>query len=413
MDWQAYFAGASLSSQHAFVVWQPGAGSGIAALVGSVPLETWKESLRFHAVSHFANFLPKAVADESFNFYGKVLAGTPQIRERWKRAVSSTNASLGDAVGKLYVARYFPPQAKAQIEDLVHHLILAFGMRIDELTWMGSETKAKAKAKLATLKVGVGYPDHWRDYSALEIRHDDLFGNAQRVQSFDYQRSLRKLGQAVDRSEWVMTPQEVNAVNLPAMNALNFPAAILQPPFFDPHGPAAFNYGAVGAVIGHEISHSFDNQGALFDASGQLKNWWTDADFAHFKTSSEKLVREFDAYQPFPDLSVRGQQTLSENIADVAGLAVAYSAYRMSLDDKPGPLVDGFSADQQFFISFAQSWREKAREPYLRQEIVTDGHAPAQYRALTVRNIDAWYAAFNVRSGETLYLPPAERVRMW
>jgi putative endopeptidase len=413
LDWDAFFDSAGLASQSEFVVWQPAAVTGIAALVASEPLETWKIYLKFHELSQFANYLPKAFVDERFAFYGKVMNGTPLLRERWKRAIAFTNDALGDAVGKLYVERYFPPQAKARIEDLVRHLLAAFAVRIDELTWMAPETKIKAKAKLATLKVGVGYPDHWRDYSALVIEGGDAFGNVQRAELFEYQHSLAKLGKPVDRSEWVMVPQEVNAVNLPAMNALNFPAAILQPPYFDAKQPASMNYGAVGATIGHEISHSFDDEGALFDASGKLQNWWTDADFAHFRASAAQLVRQFNAYQPFPDLNVNGQQTLSENIADVAGLAAAYGAYHLSLNGKAAPMVQGFTGDQQFFLAFGQSWREKSREPRLRQQIVTDGHAPAQYRVDTVRNIDAWYAAFDVKPGQSLYLAPAERVRMW
>jgi putative endopeptidase len=413
LDWNAYLTEAGLGHQSEFVIWQPAAVQGIAALVGSEPLEDWKAYLRFHALSHAAGFLPKAYVDASFAFYGKVLNGTPQIRERWRRAVSATNGALGEAVGKLYVERYFSADAKAQIEDLVHNLITAFATRIDDLQWMAPETRTKAKAKLATLKVGVGYPDHWRDYSQLTIRRDDALGNAQRAEMFEYHRNLAKLGQPVDRSEWVMVPQEVNAVNLPAMNALNFPAAILQPPFFDPKQPAAVNYGSIGATIGHEISHSFDDQGALFDASGRLQNWWTESDFAHFRASAEKLVGEFNAYKPFPDVHVNGQQTLSENIADVAGLAASYSAYQLSLHGKPAPVVGGFTGDQQFFLGYAQSWREKERDAALRQQIITNGHAPARYRAQTCRNIDAWYAAFHVTEGQALYLPPDQRVRMW
>ena len=413
LDWHQYFSAAGLAAQEQFVVWQPGAVKGIAALVGSEPIETWKAYLKFHAIDHAADYLPKAFVDENFAFYGNVLSGTPQIRDRWKRAVQHTNFALGDAVGKLYVQRYFPPEAKAHIEDLVHHLIAAFAVRIDALTWMAPETKVKAKAKLAALKVGVGYPDHWRDYSALQIVSGDAFGNLGRVEIFEYQRNLGKLGRPVDRSEWVMTPQVINAVNLPVMNALNFPAGVLQPPFFDPHRPDAMNYGGVGAVIGHEISHSFDDEGALFDATGRLQNWWTTADFASFRASSEQLVKQFDTYRPFADLSINGKQTLSENIADVAGLAAAYSAYRESLNGKAAPIVQELSGDQQFFLSFAQIWREKFREAMLRQIIITDGHAPGQYRTWTVRNNEAWYRAFGVKPGDAMYLAPGDRVQMW
>jgi predicted metalloendopeptidase len=261
--------------------------------------------------------------------------------------------------------------------------------------------------------VGVGYPDRWRDYSALEVVRGDAFGNAERASLFDYHHDLAKLAQAVDRSEWVMEPQTVNAVNLPALNALNFPAAILQPPYFDAQRDPLYDYGAIGAVIGHEVSHSFDDQGALFDADGRLKNWWTKDDFAHFEAAGKRLAEQFDRYHPFADVAVNGAQTLSENIADVAGLSDAYDAWHLSLAGKAPPSVAGFSADQLFFLSFAQVWRQKIREPALRQRLVTDGHAPAEYRADTVRNLDAWYAAFDVKPGEKLYLAPADRVRVW
>jgi predicted metalloendopeptidase len=413
LDWNAFLAGAGLQRQQQFVAWQPGALSGLAALVASEPLASWKAYLQYHVIEHNARFLTRALVAENFAFYGNALQGTPQLRERWKRAVSYTSVALGEAVGKLYVTHYFLPADKAAIEDMVHHLIAAFAIRIDALEWMAPETKVEAKAKLAALKVGIGYPDRWRDYSGLKVVPGDAYGNQQRAEMFEYRRNLNKLGTPVDRSEWCMTPQLVNAVNLPAMNALNFPAAVLQPPYFDATRPAAMNYGAIGATIGHEISHSFDDQGALFDASGRLRNWWTPQDFAHFKASAAQLVAQFDAYRPFPDLAVNGKQTLSENIADLAGLGAAYSAYRAALGDAPGPSLDGFSADQQFFLSFAQSWRAKYREPTLRQIIITDGHSPDQYRAATVRNLDPWYSAFDVKPGEGLYLAPAERVRMW
>ncbi|MEO8927561.1 MAG: M13 family metallopeptidase, partial [Caulobacteraceae bacterium] len=412
LDWRAYFAAAGLGKQDRFVVWQPGAVTGIAALVGTAPLATWKDYLTFHAIDRAAPVLPKAFVDENFAFYGKVLSGTPALAPRWRRAVDATNGALGEAVGRLYAERYFPPAAKAQVQALVVNLIAAFGRRIDALTWMAPETKIEAKAKLAALKVGVGYPDKWRDYGGLEVVRHDALGNVERAGLFEYHRNLAKLGAPVDRGEWVMTPQTVNAVNLPAMNALNFPAAILQPPDFDPAAPAAMNYGAIGATIGHEISHSFDDQGALFDATGRLRNWWTSADFAHFQASAAQLVRQFDAYRPFPDLAVNGRQTLSENIADVAGLAVAYDAYVHSLTG-PAPAVGGFTGDQQFFLAFAQSWRSKSREASLRRQVLTDGHAPAEYRADTARNIDGWYAAFGAKPGQKLYLAPDDRVRMW
>jgi putative endopeptidase len=414
IDWERFLTAAQLPAQQDFVVWQPGAVTGISALVASEPVATWKAYLRFHALDHFAFVLPTPFVEESFSFHGKALQGAQQLRPRWKRAVAATNAALGDAVGRLYAERYFPPAAKARIEALVHDLLASFAVRIDSLSWMAPATKREAKAKLAALKVGVGYPDHWRDYGGLSVVPGDALGNAQRAEEYAYHRAVAKLGKPVDRSEWAMEPQQVNAVNLPAMNALNFPAAILQPPFFDPGQSAARNYGGIGAVIGHEISHSFDDQGALFDARGRLRNWWLPDDFAHFRAAGEQLARQYDGYKPFPDLAVNGQQTLSENIADLAGLSAAHSAYRQrAAHESPAADVAGFGDEQQFFISFAQCMRGKEREPALRRQIVTDGHAPSMYRASTVRNIDEWYATFDVKPGERLYLAPDARVRVW
>ena len=415
LDWDVFFSGAApeLARRQEFVAWQPSAISGIAAIVRDQPLTTWKEYLTFHALMHVAGFLPRAFVDANFDFRGKTLTGALKLRDRWKRAVTVTDASMGEAVGKLYVERYFPPSEKARVQDMVRNEIAAFARRIDALDWMSPQTKEKAKAKLSVLKVGVGYPDKWRDYSGLEVVRGDALGNWQRAELFDYRYALEKLGKPVDRSEWVMDAHLVNAVNLPAMNALNFPAAILQPPYFDPQRPAVMDYGSIGAIIGHEISHSFDSEGALFDATGRMQNWWTDQDYAHFRASAEQLVKQYDAYRPLPDIHVNGEQTLSENIADLAGLAAAYDAYRISLGGKDAPPWEGFSGDQQFFLSFGQTWRNKIREPALRQQVVTDGHAPAEYRADTVRNLDAWYAAFHPNAGEALYLAPPERVRIW
>jgi predicted metalloendopeptidase len=413
LDWNAFLGAAGLDKQEVFVVWQPRALVGLTALVRSVPLPIWKDYLAYHAVLHRASVLPKRFVDADFAFNGKVIAGTPELRVRWKRAVAATDDALGEAVGRLYVEKYFPPAEKARAEAMVKNLLEAFSKRVDALTWMKPATKAMAKAKLAALKVGVGYPDKWRDYSGLEVMPGDAFGNFERASLFEYQRSLHKLGQPVDRGEWVMNPQLVNAVNLPAMNALNFPAAILQPPFFDPARAAVMDYGAMGAVIGHEISHSFDDQGSLFDAQGKLHNWWTKEDLAHFKASGAKLVKQFDGYRPFPDAHVNGKLTLGENIADLAGLAAAYDAYRLSLEGKEAAQAGGLSGDQQFFISFAQSWRTKLREEAARSRLVTDGHAPPEFRADTVRNLDPWYAAFAVQPGQKLFLGAGDRVRVW
>jgi putative endopeptidase len=414
LDWELYFAAAQLPiGQEDFVVWQPSAVAGISALVASQPLATWKGYLALHAVEHRARFLSKAIVAESFAFYGTTLQGTPELRARWKRAIDATNDALGDAVGKLYAERYFPAAPKTRVEEMVEQLRAAFSRRIDSLEWMTPETKAGAKAKLTTLKVGVGYPDHWRDYAALSIVPGDAFGNAERAAQFEYHYQLAKLARAVDRAEWVMTPQMVNAVNLPAINALNFPAAMLQPPFFNPESDSAHNYGAIGAIIGHEISHSFDDQGATFDATGRLRNWWSAEDLAHFRAAATRLVQQFNDYHPFPDLAVNGQQTLSENIADLGGLLAAHDAYQQEVRARPESAAAGFTGEQRFFLSYAQNWREKLRDPALRKEVLTDGHAPDEYRASTVRNTDGWYAAFDVQAGQPLYLAPADRVRVW
>ncbi|MGZ3404374.1 MAG: M13 family metallopeptidase [Phenylobacterium sp.] len=413
LDWTAYFTAAGLQARPQFIVWHPGAVTGEAALVASQPLETWKAYLAYLQINHYSGVLPKAFADERFAFYGTTLSGTPQQQARWKRAVNSTNNALGEAVGKLYVAKYFPPEAKAKVQAMVGDLIAAFRVRIEKLDWMAPATKAEAMRKLSTLKVGVGYPDHWIDYSSLKVLPGDALGNAQRAELFEYRRNLAKFGRAVDRGEWAMTPQEVNAVNLPVRNALNFPAAILQAPYFDVRNPIAMNLGGTGATIGHEISHSFDDQGAMFNADGQLKNWWTPSDLAHFQASGKALAKQFDQYHAFPDLPLKGEQELSENIADIAGLNAAYDAYRIANGGKEGPSQQGFTGDQQFFIAFAQSWRAKFREALIRQIVVTDGHALDEFRADTVRNMDAWYPALNVKPGEKLYLAPADRVRIW
>ncbi|MEO7052077.1 MAG: M13 family metallopeptidase [Rhodanobacter sp.] len=413
LDWNTYFKAAGLDHQQQIDVWQPSAITALSALVASEPLQAWKELLVFHTLDHSADLLPSAFADLNFDFYTRTLQGTPQQEPRWKRAVAATSSDLGDAVGQIYVKQYFPASSKAAVEQLVHNLIAAFSQRIDGLAWMAPATREKAKAKLITLKVGVGYPDQWLDYASLEIRPDDAIGNHLRAEQFEYAHQRAKLGQPVDKSEWWMTPQTVNALNLPLQNALNFPAAILQPPFFDAKADAAANYGAIGAIIGHEISHSFDNTGAEFDAQGKLENWWTPADLAHFKAATQQLVDQFNQYQALPGVHVSGEQTLGENIADVSGLTIAYLAYHKSLDGKPAPVIDGLSGDQRFFVAFGQTWRSKMRDAALRQRIATDVHAPPQFRAETVRNIDEWYPAFKVQAGEKLYLAPKDRVKIW
>jgi len=413
LDWDEYFAGAGLGKIKSFIVWQPEAFTGESALVASTLLETWKDWLAYHVIEAYAGVLPKAMAEERFAFFGKTLFGAQQQRPRWQRGVFVVDGLLGDVVGKEYAKRYFPPEAKSQAEAMVSNLMAAFRKRIEALPWMNPSTKAEAEAKLSTLYVGVGYPETWHNYSNFEVKPDDIFGNLWRGDLAEYQRQVARLGKAVDRHEWWMTPQTVNAVNLPLQNALNFPAAILQPPFYDPKAPAAANYGAIGSVIGHEISHTFDTEGSAFDSKGRLRNWWTPEDLKHFEAATARLAAQYDTYKPFPDLSLNGKQTLVENIADVAGLADAYDGFRASLKGKAAPMQDGFTGDQQFFLAFGQTRGGKVRGAALRQQVMTDPHAPGEFRAATVRNIDAWYAAFDVKPGEKLYLAPGDRVRIW
>jgi len=413
LDWSEYFGGAGLSQVDRFIVWQPEAFKSESALVASVPLETWKDWLASHEIEDYAAVLPKALAEESFAFFGKDLSGTEQQRPRWQRAVFVVDEQLGDIVGKIYAQRYFSPQAKAQADAMVANLIAAYRKRIEAISWMNPATKAEAERKLSTLYVGIGYPETWHDYSNFEVKPDDIFGNIWRGWLAAYQRQTARLGKVVDKKEWSMTPQTVNAVNLPLQNALSFPAAILQPPFYDPEAPAALNYGAIGAIIGHEISHTFDTEGSTFDSKGQLRNWWTAEDLKRFEAATARLAAQYDAYKPFPDLALNGRQTLAENIADVAGLSAAYDAYHASLEGATAPSEQGLTGDQQFFIAFAQNYADKTRDAALRQEVATDSHSPAQYRASTVRNLDAWYTAFNVQPEDKLYLAPADRVRIW
>jgi putative endopeptidase len=413
LNWDEYFRGAGLSQQPAFIVWQPSAFTGEAALVNSTPLDAWKDWLAYHLIETYADVLPKALADENFALEGPLLSGTPQQRPRWQRGVAVVNGELGDAVGQVYAQRYFPAQDKADAEALVAHIIADYRERLRTLSWMAPATKAEAIAKLNALYVGVGYPESWRDYSGYEVKPDDIAGNVRRGELFDYHLNVARIGKPINRKQWSMTPQTVNAVNLPLQNALNFPAAILQPPFFDPAAPNAANYGAIGSVIGHEISHTFDTEGSAFDAKGRMRNWWTPSDFSHFRASTAKLAAQYDTYKPFPDLSVNGKQTLAEDIADIAGVSAAFDGYRSSLKGQTAPVEHGFTGDQQFFIAFGQNYASKSRPAALREQVLNDSHAPAEYRADTVRNVDAWYEALHVQPGQALYLPPQARVKIW
>jgi putative endopeptidase len=413
LDWAEYFRGAGLTGQASFIVWQPAACTGESALVASVALDTWKDWLAFHLIENYAAELPRALADERFAFFGKALFGSTEQPPRRLRSVALVNSLLGDALGQEYARRYFSPETKAQIQVMVANIIAAYRRRIDALSWMDPATKAEAQSKLSSLYVGIGYPETWRDYSSYAVRANDIFGNVWRSHLSDYHRLIARLGHAVDRREWCMYPQTIDACELPLQNGLYFPAAYLEPPNFDPQAPAAVNYAAVGSSIGHEISHTFDAQGSAFDSTGRVRNWWKPADLAHFNAAAASLAAQYDTYKAFPDLAVNGKQTLDENIADLGGISAAYDAYRGSLAGKAAPVQNGLSGDQQFFLGLAQKWASKWSDAFLREVVMTDDHAPDQFRPVTVRNLDAWYAAFDVKPGDKLYLAPADRVHIW
>jgi endothelin-converting enzyme/putative endopeptidase len=424
IDWDAFFAAAQLGNQQSFAAFHEGAIPRISALVASQPLDAWKDWLTFHQLNSQAEVLPAKLRDDHFAFYGTALQGTAQPLDREKRVLGAESSApyanhvslgdvLGQAVGKLYVDKFFPASSKTAIVQMVDNIKGAFARRVEGIRTLAPATKAEALKKVENIVVGVGYPDKWDDYGALTIDPKNAYANSVNGEKARYKRQLAKLGKPLDRGEWWMNPQLVNAVNLPVQNALNFPAAILQKPDFDPASDPAANYGATGATIGHEISHSFDSSGAMFDASGKMRNWWTPTDAAAFDKSGKALAAQYDAYEPFPGMHVHGDLTLGENIADVVGLQAAYDAYRASLGGKEAPVIDGYSGDQRFFIAFAQSWATKMRDELMRNRLATDGHAPGMYRALTVRNIDAWYKAFNVQPGDKLYLPPEQRVKVW
>ena len=413
MDWDAYFAAAGVAGQPELIVWQPSAVTGTSALVGSENIDLWKDYLRFHLIEHYAGVLPKAVAAEHFAFYGTILAGAQQRPERGPDAIAATNAALGQAVGELYTQRYFPPEAKAKAQAMVADLIIAYRGRISNLNWMSPHTKEKALAKLAALRIGVGYPDKWIDYSTFEVVRGDAFGNMRRAEAFNRSRNLAKLRQPADPDEWRIDPQIVGAVIVFSPNTETFSAGILQPPYFDSQGDAASNYGSAGAGIAHEISHSFDELGNIYDAQGRLGNWWSAEDLAKYHAAAEQLVAQFNGYCPLPGLCVNGKQALSENIADLAGLLVAHDAYVLSLKGKGDTVIGGLSGEQRFFLAFAQRWRKAQSEAALRRQVATDHHAPGEYRSDAVRNVEAWYKAFGVAPGDKLYLRAEDRVGIW
>jgi len=414
LDWQAMLDAMGLGAWDRFNANTPTAVKGIAALVASQPLEDWKAYLTYHHVNNHAPYLPKAVDDENFAFFGKVLSGREKQRERWERGVDLVNGGLGEAIGQVYVKQHFPPEAKAKIDALVENMKGAYKANIEKLEWMGPETRAKALEKLASLRVKIGYPNKWKDYSSMAIVPGNVLANARAAEEWSWRFDVAKLGKPVDKDEWLITPQTVNAYYYPPTNEITFPAAILQAPAFDPHADEAVNYGGIGAVIGHEIGHGFDDQGRLYDAKGALNDWWSKADDASFKKRSAGLAAQYGAFEALPGLKVNGQLTLGENIGDLGGLGVAYQAYRRSLGGKEAPVIDGLTGDQRFFLAYAQVFRTKYRDEALRTMVLSDAHSPAQFRVNgVVRNVDAWYAAFNVQPGEKLYLAPDQRVKIW
>jgi putative endopeptidase len=412
-DTATFLSGVGLGAAQDVLVAQPSAVSAIARLVGAAPLGVLKDQLLVRSLSSYAAYLPAAFDKEQFAFYGTTLSGTPEQELRWKRAVSFTVGALSDDVSKLYVDRHFPPETKAAADALVKNVVAAMGRRIDGLAWMAPQTKVRARAKLAGFVTKIGYPDRWQDYATLDIRQGDALGNALRAAEWDHADSVSKLGGPIRRWEWGMTPMTINAYANFGMREIVFPAAILQPPFFDPNADPAINYGGIGAVIGHEISHHFDDQGAKYDETGRLADWWTPADVKAFDAATKTLVTQYDAYQVFPGANVKGAFTLGENIGDLAGLTVAHDAYRTSLGGAEPPVIDGVSGDARFYLGWAQVWRRSYREANLRQRLLTDPHSPSEQRAAVVRNLDPWYGAFGVQPGQKLYLAPTERVRIW
>jgi putative endopeptidase len=413
MDWDAYFQSAGLTQQSDFIVWQPSAVIGVSGLVASESADVWKDYLTLHLLEQYANVLPKAVAAEHFAFYGTALSGAQQPPDRETLAIAATNGALGQAVGQLYTQRYFPPEAKAKAQAIAADLITAYHARISNLAWMSPETKTKALAKLDALQLGIGYPDTWIDYSPLEIVLGDAFGNMRRAEAFLRSRNLAKLRQPVNPIEWPINAQVPGGVIMFSPNVEFFSAGILQPPYFDSEGDAASNHGSAGAGMAHEISHSFDELGNIYDAQGRLGDWWSKQDRDAFHAAAAKLAAQFDAYCPLSGACVNGKQVLTENIADLAGLLVAHDAYILSLKGQSDVVIDGLTGEQRFFLAFAQRWKRVQDEAALRRQLENDTHAPGEYRSDTVRNADAWYKAFDVSPADKLYLKPEDRVRIW
>jgi putative endopeptidase len=411
--WNNYLEALGVSGQQSFLVRQPSALAGSATALDTTPMPVLKDYLMVRTLDAYAPYLSDALVAAHFKFHGTTLGGTPENQALWKRGANLVTNAMGEDIGRIYVDRYFPPEAKAQADALVKNVIAAMDRRIQNLTWMAPETKTRARAKLAAFTPKIGYPEQWRDYGALQVRRDDLAGNVMRANEFEHQRQLNKLGQPVDRGEWGMYPMTINAYANFNWNEIVFPAAILQPPFFDPNADPAVNYGGIGAVIGHEISHHFDDQGSKYDETGALKEWWTKGDLERFNALTGRLVQQYGQYEPLPGKKVSGELTLGENIGDLAGVTIAYDAYRTSLGGREPPVIGGFTGDQRFYLGWAQVWRRNYREPNLLQRLITDPHSPSEQRVAVVRNMDPWYAAFNPQPGQKLYLAPAERVRIW
>ena len=413
LDWPAFFSAADLSNQPDFVVWQPGAITGESALVGSYPLDTWKDYLRFHVMDRYAAVLPVVLAERAGVFHDIGGSDTSKQVSREQRAMNATGEALPELLGRMYVEEYFSAQMKAKLESIVAHVIDAFKKRIESIQWMAPETKKLALLKLKTMYFGVAYPERWSDYSTLIIDSRDAVGNLRRVAEWNYHNALLKLKQPVDPAEWITPPQAVAAYFIPQHNGYNFAAALLQPPKFDAASSDAANYGSIGAICGHEISHFVDLLGAENGARGELQHWWTKEDKAHFDAVSEGLAAQFSRYRPFPDLPINGERTLSENIADLGGLEAAFDAYRQTLGDKINDKNYVRQQDRQFFLAFARAWRAEYRPDALRAQVATDDHAPESFRVSTVRNVDAWYDAFDVGPSQRLYLEPQARVHIW
>lgn len=412
-DWSAFHAATGLPAGD-FIIRQPSYATALGGLLGGADLAVWKDYLTVRTIGAYARVLPAAFVEASFDFNSRTLRGTESLRPRWKRAVSEADNAMGEAIGQVYVARHFPPQAKQRMDELVRNLLSAFDRGIDALDWMSPATRAEAHAKLAKINVKIAYPDQWRDYSGLEIRRDDLLGNVMRANQFEWNWQAARAGQPKDPGEWFMTPQTVNAYYLPTNNEIVFPAAFLQPPLFNMQADDAANYGAIGAVIGHEISHGFDDRGRQYDGDGNLRDWWMPEDNEKFKQRASGLVRQYSSFTALPGLNLNGELTLGENIGDLSGAAVAYSAYRHSLGGAEPPVIDGYTGVQRFFLGHAQSWRGKWREGLLREVVLTDPHSPNEFRSNgVVANMDEFYAAFGVREGDRLWRPAGERVRIW